>query len=332
MAAFCVAAFRKAEVFEVALPDSASIGYSACMSESIAILVCPPARRPDALRILHESLPAAQQSDLVHALEAAGYQDDSAYAGLLVAMRAEEILTAAWIQVTAGQTAVVWIPAAAECPVAVELLPAVPRFLDEHGVSLAQFLVSDESVIDSEFITKAEFKKLAKLAYLTADQRLFPSSLPKSELTFQSRASDDANRLGELLLRTYEESQDCPDLNGIRTSEEVLTGYREQGTFAPERWFFVQHNNRDIGALIMTEHTDSGNWELVYMGLVPAARGAGWGRQVLEYALWQAGLCGAARLVLAVDEANQPALDMYADAGLVAWDYRTVYARLRPKK
>jgi len=131
------------------------------------------------------------------------------------------------------------------------------------------------------------------------------------------------------LLRTYEESQDCPQLNGVRNSIDVLEGYREQGVFAPERWFFVQREDHDVGALILTDHPEGGNWELVYMGLVPEARGNGLGRQILDFAMWQAGLGGAERLVLAVDEANQYAREMYERAGFVAWDYRTVYARLR---
>ena len=68
--------------------------------------------------------------------------------------------------------------------------------------------------------------------------------------------------------------------------------------------------------------------ELVYMGIVPAARGQGFGWQILQFALWQAELGKAERLVLAVDEDNEHALRTYRRAGLVVWDRRTVYARL----
>lgn len=304
------------------------------MSEPFAILVCPVAQRAEALRILHAGLPADQQIALVHALEAAGHQDDASFAGLLIAVASQveskEVVGAAWVQLAAGQTAVVWLPAA-NSPAATALLQAVAAFLDEHHIALAQFLVGDESTVDIEQLALADFQKLAKLAYLTVDNRWFPTKQPSSELVFLPKASEDAERLAPLLLRTYEGSRDCPQLNGVRNSSDVLTGYREQGTFDPDRWFFIQHEDSDVGALILTAHADSGNWELVYMGLTPEARGNGWGRHILDFALWQAGLGGAERLVLAVDEANQPALEMYQRAGFVAWDYRTVYARLRPQ-
>ena len=278
--------------------------------------------------MLHAGLSADQQVELVHTLEVAGRQDDSSFSGLLVALASEVLVGATWVQLAAGQTAVAWLPAA-NSPAAADLMRAAARFLDEHRVVLAQFLVSDESALNYDLLAATDFRRLAKLAYLAVDRRCFPAAAANTELSFLQDASGEPQRLGQLLLRTYEDSLDCPQLNGVRHSGDVLTGYQEQGTFASERWFFVQHHETDIGTLILTTHADSGNWELVYMGLVPAARGNGWGRQILEFALWQARLGGARRLVLAVDEANQPALDMYHRAGFVAWDYRTVFARLR---
>jgi ribosomal protein S18 acetylase RimI-like enzyme len=65
------------------------------------------------------------------------------------------------------------------------------------------------------------------------------------------------------------------------------------------------------------------------MGVVPAARGKKIGEQIIRFALDAAARRGAERLVLAVDEANTPALRGYERAGLVVWDRRVVYARLR---
>ncbi len=298
------------------------------MSENYTIACCKTAQRVDALRVLHAGLPTDQQIGLVHALQAVRGEDDSVFAGLLVAVAFDEVIGATWAQLTAGQTAVVWLPTATS-PAAVGLMEALATFLDENDVTLAQFLVSADGAVSPELLAAADIQKLAKLAYLTVDGRLFPAERPSGQLDFQPDAGADPRRLGELLSRTYENSQDCPQLNGVRHSTDVLDGYREQGAFAPERWFFVQRAGRDVGALILTVHPDSGNWELVYMGLVPEARGDGLGRQILEFAMWQAGLGGADRLVLAVDEANQYAREMYERAGFVAWDYRTVYARLR---
>ncbi len=296
----------------------------ATMNGNTTIACCTAVQRADALRVLHAGLPTDQQIGLVHALQAVRGQDDSVFKGLLVATTDDKIVAATWAQLSAGQTAVVWLPDASK-PAAVGLMTVLAAFLDANDVTLTQFLVSADGSVSSELLTAGGFEKLAKLAYLTVDCRLFDTAPPDGQLVFQPDADADPLRLGELLQRTYEGSQDCPRLNGVRDSIDILEGYREQGTFAPECWFFVQREGVDVGALIL----DTGNWELVYMGLVPEARGTGWGRQILKFALWQAQQGGAERLVLAVDEANQYALEMYERAGFVAWDYRTVYARLR---
>lgn len=300
------------------------------MSGNFTIASCPAAQRADALRVLHDGLPTDQQTGLVHALQSVRHLDDSVFNGLLVAATPDELIGATWAQLTKGRTAIVWLPDA-NCPAAVKLMEALAAFLDENKIALAQFLVNPDGVVASELLTAAQFQKLAKLAYLTVDSQMLPTEQPEGPLTFQANAAAQPERLGELLLRSYQGSQDCPQLNGVRNIADVLEGYRLQGTFAPERWFVVEQADRDVGALILTAHAESGNWELVYMGLVPESRGAGLGRHVLEFAMWQARLGGAERLVLAVDEANHYALEMYQLAGFVAWDYRTVYARLRPQ-
>ena len=78
----------------------------------------------------------------------------------------------------------------------------------------------------------------------------------------------------------------------------------------------------------MADHRPAPHWELVYMGLVPSARGYGYGEQITRKAMWQARQGGAEKLVLAVDLANSPALAMYARAGFISWDRRQVFARL----
>jgi ribosomal protein S18 acetylase RimI-like enzyme len=65
----------------------------------------------------------------------------------------------------------------------------------------------------------------------------------------------------------------------------------------------------------------------MYMGLVPEARGRGWGRQITQHAQWSASRAGVERIVLAVDRVNEPALRMYRSTGFEMWDRRCVYVR-----
>ena len=301
------------------------------MSDSLSIAACPANQRADALRVLHDDLPADQQAGLVYAVNATQRLGDGAFDGLFVATSLQGIVGAAWAQLTAGNTAVIWPPKLTN-RTGVQLMKALAGFLSERSISLAQFLMSPATEISREILEAGELQKLARLAYLSVDCQSVAGQRPESCLTFRPSANDDPDRLGELLRRTYVGSQDCPQLDSVRNVADVITGYQAQGTYQPDRWFIVQQEDRDVGALILTVHEETGHWELVYMGLVPEVRGKGWGGDVLQFGMWQAKRGGAERLVLAVDEANQPALDMYEQAGFVAWDYRTVDARIEPRK
>ena len=109
---------------------------------------------------------------------------------------------------------------------------------------------------------------------------------------------------------------------------DVLFGYRAHGQHLPDQWYFVCDEGRDVGALLLANHPTSGNWELVYMGATPSARGAGLGKQIVEFALDAAFRADVEQLVLAVDVDNDPAIRIYRAAGFQEWNRCSVYARL----
>jgi hypothetical protein len=161
-------------------------------------------------------------------------------------------------------------------------------------------------------------------------------------LKFEPSTLQNRARLADVVEQTYEETRDCPSLGNMRNIEDVLTGYRSTGVFDPTRWLIVRDADRDVGCLLLNEHPGQGHpgqehpgpegatpghLELVYMGVVPAARGNGWGVHITRQAQWITRLAGLERLVLAVDAANRPALDMYSRCGFDAWDRRSVYLR-----
>ena len=102
------------------------------------------------------------------------------------------------------------------------------------------------------------------------------------------------------------------------------------GVFRPENWLFVRSGAKDVGVLLLADHGMSQHWELVYMGLVPAARGKRIGAAIVQHAQQLVHRAGVARLVLAVDAANSPAIKMYNESGFIAWDTRIVYVRFAP--
>jgi ribosomal protein S18 acetylase RimI-like enzyme len=171
---------------------------------------------------------------------------------------------------------------------------------------------------------------LADLLYLTCEAERFPASATKNELEFVEYEETQRDRLIDLVEQTYQGSLDCPALNGARRLEDVLAGYRATGSYRAENWLIAREAERDVGVLLLTDHPSARHWELMYMGLVPAARGRALGRQITRHALWLGKCAGVERIVVAVDAANRPALAVYERAGFAAWDRRSVFVRFLP--
>jgi ribosomal protein S18 acetylase RimI-like enzyme len=302
-----------------------------------SVLRCSPSLRAEALRILHANLPKYLKAGLVQAIEAVRNEEEKAWDGLLVCQRGD-LLSAVWAQTLPGHTAVLW-PPNAENPAAKQLMRAAGGFLDRHNVAISQVLLESprENAADSlqsivKLLSSSGYDWLANLQYLVAEKPLFPATLPSLPLRFESRAGDQPQRLAQMLEQTYVGTWDCPAVEGIRPMDDVLASYRATGRYQKKSWFFVQHQGRDMGTLLLTPHGSGEVWELVYMGIVPTARGQGFGCQMVQQALWQTAQGGGQRLVLAVDESNMPALAMYRRAGLTGWDRRQVYTRLAEGK
>ena len=303
------------------------VGYSVSMnSDSIQVSTCPAERRTEALKALHAGLPDELRTGLVEAIDVVRTQGEEALDGLLIAEEGSR-LSAVWAQLMPGRLGMVWPPAAAS-PEAEALLHAAGRFLDHHCTTMTQVLLAPTESALAELLTRCDYRHLADLDYLTAEREVFPSIEPPSPLRFEPADGDQTERLCHLVERTYEDTCDCPAVGGLRATADVLASYRATGRYDPKLWLFVRREGRDVGVLLLTRHLPHPHWELVYMGIVPEARGNGFGWQVSQHALWRAGQGGAERLVLAVDQANRPAMAAYQRAGFARWDTRRVFARL----
>ena len=113
-----------------------------------------------------------------------------------------------------------------------------------------------------------------RLALPGLPRRRFSSILLcPSVLEFETYNSQNHDRLAQIVDATYQETLDCPKLNHVRQLEDVLEGYRATGEFSPDRWLIVRYENRDVGCLLLADHPQYENMELVYMGIIPAVRG-----------------------------------------------------------
>jgi ribosomal protein S18 acetylase RimI-like enzyme len=224
--------------------------------------------------------------------------------------------------------------------VAAALVQAALAELRLGGFCVAQ-AVLDESAGPraARDLIKGGMPKVTELLYLERDT-LAPLTNPdgathvsesdrsRSDQGFEWQRYEPAveSEFRAVLQSTYEESLDMPELEGMRSLNDILEGYQAAGQFSAERWQFGRIPGEPSAAavLLLTEISNRDVWEVIYLGLTPAARSRGLGRTVLQRAL-NLTRPHASRLQLAVDLRNTPAIRLYRAAGFMVRDRRAVH-------
>jgi mycothiol synthase len=287
------------------------------------IIPCPAALTLDALTLVLADLSPQQRRDYVTV------RPGETMEGLVVALRDSQLVGAAWGQRQPGSTAILWPPqlvAGDDQVIASRLACAAAAALDATGIRMTQVLLHDRHSPPPAVLESAGFAWLADLLYLSCEVGMRENST-QSALEFEPYRESQRERLVALVEKTYEATRDCAALGGKRPMDEVLDGYRATGTFHPENWLFVRSASEDVGVLLLADHRAAKHWELLYMGLVPSARGRKLGCDVVRHALRLAAAARVERMVLAVDAENFPAIKMYNETGFILWDQRTVFVR-----
>ena len=292
-----------------------------------------PARTEElapALRLLFQALPASERdgrvANALHLLERGELQPE----GFFV-LRGRDGPRAAIVCVPVpGASALVWPPASVADERRKEREDLLVRhargWLQGRGVKLAQALLAPEEAHLASPLVRNGFAHVTDLWYLRHDLQLPGHWLSGPTLCrLEPYGPDSAAEFGRALARTYEDSRDCPEVNGVRTIDEVLEGHRAQGVFRPELWWLALDEGRPVGVLIVTEMPESGDWEVAYMGVVPEARRRGFGREMLLHVLCAARAADAPGVMLSVDARNQPAWNLYRSLGFEPYDQRAVY-------
>jgi mycothiol synthase len=293
---------------------------------------CPANLVPTALELVLRELTPDQRHAILGLFDV-DQRDNSLRDGLFIAEWEGVLCGAAWGQRQPGNTAILWLPqltTPTPPDVAADLTSAVVDSLDRSGIEMTQALLLDTASASAGPLESTGFQRLAELVYLSCDTQTSPDQ-PHDfrELAFVPYDDAKRQRLVAVIERTYEATLDCAAMNGKRQMDDVLDGYRATGVFRPENWLIIERAGRDIGVLLVAEEPAAGHCELVYMGIVPEARGKGFGVWIARHAVQMARVANADRIVLAVDAANVPALEMYARAGFTTWDRRVVYVRFR---
>lgn len=304
----------------------------------VDVAACPPEQRRAALAILYRRVPEALRPRLIADVLVEAEQGLIDLTGLWIARRQGRIAGALLTQALAGRAAAVWAPEIdvvwGRRAMAAALVRAALTDLRRRGFQIAQALLDESAPRRSAAdLQHGGLPRVTELLYLERSTKMaleVKPGLPQFGWKTFGPEHEAAFRQG--LDATYKGSLDMPELEGIRSLDDILASHRAGGRFDPTRWCLgrLEHEPDAEAVLLLSEQPDRDAWEIAYLGLSPSARGRGLGRSILAHAIELAGP-HTSRLELSVDARNTPALKLYGSAGFTVFDRRAVHlAALAP--
>jgi GNAT superfamily N-acetyltransferase len=225
------------------------------------------------------------------------------------------ILAACLIVQCSGRTAMTFVSPpqfGVDASVAGGLIRTACAAQDPLRVRVVQGLLDAGQFREADAFASAGFTRLAHLVYM---QRV---SMPPFEALRIDPAIDilyyqpDLRPLfAQAVLGSYEDTADCPGLLGLREIDDILDGHMATGEFLPHLWMLLRCGDAPVGVLLLNPVLQRQAMEVVYLGLSKPWRGKGLGRRLLLHALGLTRRERIKQVILAVDEANEPAMQLY---------------------
>ncbi len=192
------------------------------------------------------------------------------------------------------------------------LVQAACASQDPLRVRLVQGLLDVGQFREAQALAGAGFRRLANLVYM---QRLAPPPFEPLKLDVAIEVvpwqAHLRHQFNETILASYEDTADCPGMLGLRDIDDIVDGHMATGEFAPHLWMMLRCGDEPVGVMLLNPVLQRQALELVYLGFAKPWRGRGLGRKLLLHGLGLARHERINQVILAVDEANAPAVQLY---------------------
>lgn len=260
----------------------------------------------------------ADRGEVAEATHRLGLPESVPAEHLLVAVHRGRLVGAIFAEVTADGLAELRPPAADDRSTAEALAVALMDRLGAERVGVAQCLLAETDAGLARPLLHVGFRQITQLVTLRREPASFA---PRSAEVSIVPIADDNPDLIATFAASLAGSHDMPELTGARPPAVELAGY-----LTTDR-FLARLGRTPVGLSLLTPG------EVLYLGLVPSARGRGYGTDLLRHAL---AVLGADTVVVTVaaDARNQAALRLYERQGFRRCRLQDVYlwlgANIRP--
>jgi ribosomal protein S18 acetylase RimI-like enzyme len=238
-------------------------------------------------------------------------------------------------QALPGALGVAWPPRAERSDAEDSLVAAACNWLRGRGVKVCQAFPTADELPDAAALERNGFRRVTQLVSMRRevdadqDRTAWHAETPVMFAPYRRR---EVAPFGTVLLATYEGSLDCPELTGTRTTDDILAGYLRDDVLPPTAdWYLAWRKTEApkpedvLGVVILDAGPVPGTTEIAYLGLVPAARGKGYGDELVRFAIHSAAADKALAMTVSVDSRNEPALRLYRRHGFAEVERREVF-------
>ncbi len=280
-----------------------------------------------AARVLFSHLP--DPTDPANRLLTLIREADLESEGLIVATdEAGAVVAAVLAVVQPGAQGQLLPPSSATPEIEDRLVAEACRWLKSRGVKLVQANLAEGEQKRGNSLLRAGFQQITLLIHFGVAT---DGVISKNESGFVLRpyAEIDPQRFADTLISSYTDTHDCPELDGVRTPDEIVAGYRGAVGRMP-LWFQAETDGEPAGVLLLASGDSPFEREIAYLGIVPKFRQRGLGKALTRAAICIAGESGAERLTLGVDIRNEPAIRMYEREGFLRNCRSLVYLKIGP--
>ena len=247
--------------------------------------------------------------------------------GLFTAIRNGKIVGAVYSELRLDKTLLLWPPGTLEeeAEVRAALYRRIDRYAEETG---AWPIIAFAEERPRKELEQAGFEYVSDILTLIADEITFPMETDSGRLSFVTGPPDTIfEEMVPLFERTFEQTNDFPTLVGLTPAAEILRSYQVGAGYQPGLWFFVRNDMENIGCLILTDHPEFEQLELLYLGILPEHRGRKYAYSLVQHSQRTARFLGRRMVTVSVDSQNQAALRVYTRSGFRLWSQKNLYTR-----